>query len=169
MKNILAVLFVFITVVCSAQTKTTNELSDKYSSWTVFLYHNTLRMINQNDDKNFDEIIKDIEKVKIVSVNKKEKGFDDSKYKKLINSYKGEQFEEIMTTRIDGRNVNAYILEKKGETKGMVITVNDTESVYVLDMVGKIALNKIMYLLTYVQSNADINDKVQELVRKQVD
>ena len=169
MKNILLPLLIVITTICSAQTKTTKELSDKYSSWTVFLYHNTLRMINQNDDKNFDEIIKDIEKVKIVSVNKKEKGFDDAQYTKLISSYKSEKFEEILTSRMEGRSVNAYILEKNGETKGMVVTVNDTENIYVLDMVGKVALNKIMNLLTYIQSNADINEKVREIARKQID
>jgi hypothetical protein len=169
MKNILLVLFLLTAAVCSAQTKTTNELSEKYSSWTVFLYHNTLRMINQSDDKNYDELIKDIEKVKIVSVNKKEKGFGDSQYKTLVNSYKAEKYEEIMTTRYEDKNFNAYIREKDGETKGMVVTVNDTENVYVMDIVGKVALNKIMSLFSSLQGNTDIKDKVQELVRKQVD
>ena len=62
MKNILTGTFLLISSLCLGQTETTNEFDTKYSSRTFFLYNNTLRMINQQGDEAFDELIKDIEK-----------------------------------------------------------------------------------------------------------
>lgn len=168
MKNILPAILLLITSVAFAQTKTTTDLSDKYSSWTLFLYHNTLRMINQTNDKDFDDLIKDIEKMKLVSVNKKEKNFSDAQYKTLLTSYKSEKFEEIMTTRHEGKSFNAYIKDEDGETKGMVVTVNDTETVYVMDIVGKVDLSKIISLFSKLDKNSELNDQIKQVLKNKM-
>ena len=65
-----------ISVATVAQTKTTEELHKKYSEGlALFFYNNTMRMLNQSDDKEFDELIKDIEKMKFLMIEKK-KDFD---------------------------------------------------------------------------------------------
>lgn len=166
MKNILALALLFVSFCGFAQTETTNELDRNYSSRTFFLYNNTLRMINQQGDKAFDELIKDIEKLKIVWVSKHEKNFGVEQYKKLIASYKAEDFEEIMTTRYQNKNLNAYIKEKNGDTKGVVITADDGENVLVMDIVGKVALNKITSLFSAVDSSSDIGQKIKGLMNK---
>ncbi|HMV10796.1 MAG TPA: DUF4252 domain-containing protein [Cyclobacteriaceae bacterium] len=167
MKNIPAFAFLLLSFCAFAQTETTNELDRKYSSHTFFLYNNTLRMINQQGDKAFDELIKDIEKLKIVWVSKKEKNFGQDQYRKLVASYKAEDFEEIMTTRYQGKNLNAYIKEKNGDTKGVVITADDGENVLVMDIVGKVALNKITSLFSAVDSSSDIGQKIKGLMNKE--
>lgn len=166
MKNMLAVAFLLTVSVCLAQTETTNELDRTYASRTFFLYNNTLRMLNQQGDKAFDELIKDIEKLKIVWVNKREKNFGAAQYKKLVASYKAESFEEIMTTRFDGKNLNAYIKEKDGDTKGVVVTVDDGDNVLVMDIVGKVALNKITSLFSTLDSSSDIGQRLKKMVDK---
>jgi Domain of unknown function (DUF4252) len=167
MKTILSVSLLFITAICSAQTETTNELDHTYSSRTFFLYNNTLRMINQKGDKDFDELIKDIEKMKVVWVNKQEKKFGPQQYKKLVSSYKAEEFEEIMNTRYENKSFNAYIKEKNGDTKGVVVTVDDGENVYVMDIVGKVALNKITSLFSSLNNNSDIGLKIKDMMNKE--
>lgn len=164
MKNILAVAFLFITSLTFAQTETTNKLSFDYASRTFFLYNNTLRMVNQGGDKDFDELIKDIEKMKIVWVNKKEKNFGPEQYKKLLADYKAEKFEEVMTTRHEGKSFNAYMKEKGGDTKGVVVTVDDGENVYVLDIVGKVALNKITSLFSSLDNDSEIGQKIKNMM-----
>lgn len=166
MKNILAFAFLLLSFSAFAQTETTNELDRNYSSHTFFLYNNTLRMINQKGDKAFDELIKDIEKLKVVWVSKREKNFGAEQYKKLVASYKAESFEEILTTRFQGKNLNAYIKEKDGDTKGVVITADDGENVLVMDIVGKVALNKITGLFSTVDSSSDIGQKIKSLMNK---
>lgn len=166
MKNILTVALLLIASFCFGQTETTNQITEKYSSWTIFLYHNTMRMINQKNDKDLDELIKDIEKVKIVGINKKERSFGDSQFKILSSGYKSEKFEEIMATRYEGKSFNVYIKENDGKTVGMVLTVNDSEDVYIMDIVGKVALNKIVNLFTTLQNNTDVQDQVKDLLKK---
>lgn len=167
MKNILPIALLFVTSVCFSQTQTTNKLSDAYSSRTFFLYNNTLRMVNQGGDKDFDELIKDIEKMKVVWVNKKEKSFGAEQYKKLVADYKAEKFEEIMNTRYEGKSFNAYIKEKDGDTKGVVVTVDDGENVYVMDIVGKVAINKITSLFSSLDKDSEIGGKIKNLINKQ--
>jgi hypothetical protein len=144
-----------------AQAKTTDALDKKYSSKTFFFYNNTLRMINQAEDKGFDELIKDIEKMKIVWVQKKEKGFTNETFKKMLNDYKSESFEEIMNSRHDGRSFNVFMKEKDGKTKGMLVTVDDTESVYVLDIVGSIALNNITKFFQTLDQSSDVGERLR--------
>jgi Domain of unknown function (DUF4252) len=167
MKNILAFAFVLVSSVVLAQTETTNDLDRNYSSHTFFLYNNTLRMLNQQGDKAFDELIKDIQKMKIVWVNKTEKNFAPEHYKKLVASYKAENFEEIMTTRFQNKNLNAYIKEENGDTKGIVVTVDDGENVLVMDIVGKVALNKITSLFSTVEQSSDIGQRIKSLMNKE--
>jgi hypothetical protein len=167
MKNFLSLVFLFYITFCLAQTETTNEFDRMYSSRTFFLYNNTLKMINQQGDKAFDELIKDIEKMKVVWVSKKDKNFGAEQYKKLVAGYKAEEFEEILNSRYEGKSFNAYIKEKDGDTKGVVIVVDDGENMYVMDIVGKIALNQITSLFSTLDSNSDIGQKFKNMMNKE--
>src|SRR5688572_21317708 len=90
-------------IIGSAQSKTTEALQKKYdNAMAFFFYQNTLRMLNQKEDKEFDELIKDIEKMKFLLIKKDELTFSNTDYKSLIKDYKAESFEEIMTSRFDG-------------------------------------------------------------------
>jgi hypothetical protein len=164
MKTILVGVFFLVSSLCLAQTETTNEFDRKYSSRTFFLYNNTLKMINQQGDKAFDELIKDIEKMKVVWVEKKKKNFGAEQFKNLTAGYKAEKFEEIMNTRYEGKSFNAYIREKDGDTKGVVIAVDDGENVFVLDIVGKVALNKITSLFSSVENDSEIGQKIKSMM-----
>ena len=122
------ILFIFLaafTFSAQAQSETTEKLHKKYSeSLAFFFYNNTLRMINQKDDKDFDALIKDIEKMKFLMI--KKEGFAKADYQKLVSSYKAESFEEMMSSRHDGKNFDVYM--KDGKAKGMIVTVNDDEN-----------------------------------------
>jgi hypothetical protein len=143
------------------QSKTTEVLSKKYTdSQAFFFYHNTIAMLNQNDDKEFDELIKDIEKVKVLVISKGS-NFKNGDYKKLTADYKTEAFEEMMTSRYDGKNFDIYMKDKAGKTKGMIVLVNDSSKLYVLDVVGSIALNKITTLYSTLTKNSEITKRLK--------
>ena len=145
-----------------AQSKTTEKLHKKYDeALSLFFYNNTLRMINQKDDQEFDALIKDIEKMKFLMIQKEDFGKDD--YKKLISDYKSESFEEMMTSRHDGKNFDVYM--KDGKSKGMIVAVNDAENLYVLDIVGSIPLNKVTTLFKEIDESSEIGKKIQEFTK----
>jgi hypothetical protein len=159
--TILALLMAFA-LTGQAQSKTTEKLHKKYDeALSLFFYNNTLRMINQKDDQEFDALIKDIEKMKFLMIQKDDFGNDD--YKKLISDYKSESFEEMMTSRHEGKNFDVYM--KDGKSKGMIVAVNDAENLYVLDIVGSIPLNKVTTLFKEIDESSEIGKKIQEFTK----
>lgn len=166
MRYLLLFMLVTVSFLGSAQTKTTEALDKKYSSRTFFLYHNTLRMINQGENEAFDDLIKNIEKMKVIWVNKKEKNFSTENFKKLMSDYKSESFEEIMNSRHEGKSFNVLMKEKNGKTEGMLVTVNDTESVYVMDIVGSIELSNITELFKTLDESSDIGERIKSIASK---
>ena len=159
MPYILILLVVFLSTGAQAQSKTTENLQKKYSeSLALFFYNNTLRMVNLREDKEFDELIKDIEKMKFLMI--KKDGFAKSDYQKLINDYKAEAFEEMMTSRHEGKNFDVYM--KDGKSKGMIVAVNDDENLYLLDIVGSFPLNKVTKLFSTIDSSSEIGKRIKD-------
>ncbi|MEQ9165743.1 MAG: DUF4252 domain-containing protein [Fulvivirga sp.] len=153
MNRIIVFLIVMSPLLGVAQSKTTQAFhKDHEDAFVLFFYSNTLKMLNQTDDPEFAEMIKQIEKMKFVRVDKKADGFDKDDYNDLIEDYQDEDFEDLMTMRHEGMNVNAYIQERDGVTTGVVMLMQDDETVSVLDIKGSIPLNKIGSILSKVRA-----------------
>lgn len=149
--------------VAQAQTKTTEQLDEKHDGTSLYFYKNTLRMLNQKEDKEFDEMIKDIEKIRFLMIDRKNAAFTNSDYKKLKDDYtRKEKYEEIMNGRLDGRNLNVYVRESGGDVKGTIIMASDSSNLYVLDILGKIALEKASSLFKMIDENSDIAKKLKD-------
>ena len=164
MKLVATLLFVAACGFAGAQTKTTQALDEKYDGLSLFFYRNTLRMLNQKDDPAFDELIKDIEKMRFMLINKVESNFTDGDYKKLLDGYKSETYEEMMSGRAEGRTFTVYLRETDGNVKGTVILAKDNESVMVLDILGKIALNKVPEFFNAIDNSTDIGGKIKDFM-----
>jgi hypothetical protein len=164
--SLIVLLFLAVTGTANAQSKTTEALAKKHTdALSLFFYNNTLRMLNQANDPGFDELIKDIEKMKFLLIKKDERNFDPDTYKQLIGDYKAEEFEEIMTSRFEGKNLDVFLKEKDGKTKGMLVLVNDKESLYILDILGKINVNKVTDLYSTLDKNSEIGQKIKAFVQ----
>lgn len=163
---VVLLLIIGSTVPSSAQTKTTEKLhKSNGEALSLFFYNNTLRMLNQSDDKDFDALIKDIEKMKFLMI-EKNKNFGSKEYNQLVSGYKSEAFEEIMTSRYQGRNFDVFLKDTNGKTQGMVVTVNDSTNLYVLDIVGSVALDKVTKLFSTLDESSDIGQKIKAFTKK---
>lgn len=166
MRNLLILAAVLVCFSASAQSKTTEILHKQYGdALSLFFYNNTLRMLNQNNDKDFDELIKNIEKMKFLMIDKAKK-FKTADYKKLVSEYKGEAFEEIMTSRYQGKNFDVLLKESGGKVKGTIVLVNDSTSLYVLDIVGSIAMDKVTSLYKALGENTDIGGQIDKFTHQ---
>lgn len=145
-----------------AQSATTEALQKQHSdALGLFFYKNTLRMLNQTEDTQFDELIKEIEKMRFLAIKKEESRFTNDDYKKLLASYRSESFEEIMTSRHEGKNFDVYLKQQDGKTKGMLVLINDTKNLYILDILGRIALDKVTQLYQRLDESTDIGSKIR--------
>ena len=162
-KQLISILLVLMTpALLMAQSATTEALKEKHSgSLELFFYNNTLKMLNQADDKDFDEFIKDIEKMRFLMIKKDETNFGKNDLNKLISDYKAEAFQEIMASRHEGKNFNVYLKENDGKTKGMLVLVNDSKNLYVLDILGAIALDKVTKFYSALDASTDIGSKIK--------
>lgn len=158
----IALLLLMISTAGWGQTKTTNSLDEKYEGLSLFFYRNTLRMLNQSDDPSFDELIKDIEKMKFLMIDKAGSQFTKEDYQKLLTGYKSENYEEMMSGRMEGRNFDVYLRESGGDVKGTVILANDSTSLMVLDILGKISLSKVQEFFNAIDNSTDIGSKIKD-------
>ncbi|MCZ8353446.1 MAG: DUF4252 domain-containing protein [Cyclobacteriaceae bacterium] len=148
-----------------AQSKTTQDLHKTYpDARSFFFYKNTLRMVNQTDSKEFDDLIKDIEKMKILIIEKSE-SFTTSNFKKLATDYKQDGFEEIMTSRVEGRSFDIYLKEKNNKTLGTIVLVNDVDKLYVLDVVGSVPMQKIPEFFKQINNSTEIQNVIKEIAK----
>ncbi|HLT81587.1 MAG TPA: DUF4252 domain-containing protein [Cyclobacteriaceae bacterium] len=150
-----------------AQSKTTERLEDRFpDSRAFFFYNNTLRMINQSEDPRFDAAIKDIEKMKFLMVNTRESPVD---FHKIVEDYKSEAFEPIMTSRHEGRDFDIFLKEKKGKTTAMLVLVNDNTTLFVLDIVGRIDPGQVVKFFSVMDEKSDISKNIRAFVQRNDD
>lgn len=158
---------IFLSImVCSlfafGQSKTTQALHDaNQDALALFFYKNTLKMLNQQESKEFDELIKDIEKMKFLAIGKEAAKFTSAKFKTLVTDYKKEGYEEIMTSRMEGRNFDIYLKEKAGKVAGTVVLVNDDTDLYVLDILGSVPVNKVPQFFQTLDQSSDIGKMIK--------
>lgn len=168
--SLLAILLFSAVAVSNAQSKTTEALQKSNpGAMALFFYQNTLRMINQTADPAFDELIKDIEKMKFLMIDKGNGRFDAGAYKKLVGDYKSESFEEIMTSRFQGKNFDILLKGSEKKTEGMLVLVNDEQSLYVLDIQGFINVNKVTELYKKLDGSSEIGKKIKEFTNRSDD
>jgi hypothetical protein len=119
-------------------------------------------MINQTDSKEFDDLIKDIDKLKILIIDKSV-NYSASNFKKLSSNYKQDGFEEIMTSRVEGRSFDVYLKEKNNKTLGTVVLVNDVDKLYVLDVVGSVPMQKIPEFFKQINNSTELQNVIKEI------
>ncbi len=159
---VLTVCFILIGMVAYPQSKTTRDLKEKYpDSRSLYAYKNTLRMYNLKEDKALDELIDNIEKIMLLMI-EKPANFNSGEYKKLVGLYKADKFEEAMTSRFEGKSFDVMLKGKNEDIEGMLVVVNDDKMLYVLDIVGFVALDKVSGLYKLIEQSEGFTDILKE-------
>ena len=153
MKKLLAFILLIIPLYAFSQSETTRSIEEKYEdAFGLFFYNNTLQMLNQIDDESFDELIKDIDKMKFLRINKASNGINKEEINKYVVNYKDEDYEEMMTMRYEGMNVKILIQESNAVTTGLIFLMDDNESFSILDVKGDVPMNQLVNLMSKVKS-----------------
>jgi hypothetical protein len=168
MRNFSVLIFlIFFGISANAQSQTTNNLQKKYEkAFSLYFYKNTLRMLNQENSKEFDEAIKNIEKMKFLMVDKEVSKFTRQDYKKLLIAYGAEAYEEVMTSRFEGKNFDVYLKDQKGMALGTVMLVSDSSKLYVLDIIGTIDVSKASKFFSTLNESSELGQRVKSFMSK---
>jgi hypothetical protein len=102
--------------------------------------------------------------MKFLMIDKAKSAFTDGEYKKLKSGYQSESYEEMMTSRFQGKNFDVYIRQDHGHVQGTVIMASDSSNLYVLDILGRVALDKATALFSTLNQSTDIGQRVKDFV-----
>jgi hypothetical protein len=148
----LALILIAVSFSAFSQSKTTEALEKKYTARVFFFYHNTLRALNQKEDPALDALIQNVEKLKLLLIDKSSQKVD---HKAVLADYQADGFESGVTSRMDGRTFDVFLKGDK-KTEGVVVVVNDESTYFVLDIVGSIALDQVGKLFSTINDSNDI-------------
>ena len=159
MKKFILILasIIFISATGFAQSKTVSTLEETTNGYKLYLYQSLIRVMNKDKDPDFNMLIRNLDHLKVVTSDVKEREAQKAEFKRLDKSVKAEGFEVIMS--VDNKDYKCHLMEKtswRGNPTYVASFLSD-EYVGVLEMKGYIDLNYINAL-----QSIDV-DKLKEL------
>ena len=134
-----------------AQSKTTQAFhKDHEDAFTLFFYNNTLKMLNATENEAFNELVDDIDKMKLLRIDKSAAAFSKEDYKQLIKDYQKESFESLMNVKQKDMRFDVYIKEKDNITEGLVVLIDEGTNLSILDIKGAVPLDRLAELFETV-------------------
>lgn len=132
-----------------AQSTTITDLKkDKLTNMGLYFYPSTLRMVNLDNNEEFNRLIQDIEKLIFFKMNAKFESID--MYNLVTQLQSEEQFEEYVV--VDGPTKKFYLLGREKPTETVGIALLDNEH-YVFDVAGSLELKELPKLYEYIAEN----------------
>lgn len=155
MKQLL-VLLVLLPAFASGQSKVMRNLADDYpDARALMFYHSSLRMLNLEDDPAFDAMIRDIEKIKVLIVEKADNDSGTPAISQLKSDLSEYGYEELMTVRSKDFDVGVYINEDDGDIEGYFFVMDEEESFIAVDLVGNMPVGDVGKLIDIIQEAND--------------
>ncbi len=71
-----------------------------------------------------------------------------------------------MNARYEGRNLEVFIRDKKGEKLRTVILVNDSTNLMVLDMIGTLDVTKAGSLFSMIDSSQEVTGRIKSITKR---
>lgn len=148
MRRTFIVLFtLFIYTGLFSQSKSIEKFRKTYpEDQNVFFYSSTLNMLNVEESPEFEDLIKDIEKIAVLIYKKEEREFGSEQINGIVAGLKREKYVELMVISDSGNKINLYKKDKRDRTVGFAALVDNEESLVLIDVKGSIDFKKFMEL-----------------------
>ncbi|MBN2350464.1 MAG: DUF4252 domain-containing protein [Bacteroidales bacterium] len=129
------------------QSKSIDKFRKKFpESTNLFFYSSTIQMLNQLNDPELTDLIKDIEKIRVLNYTDNEKKYKQPDLDELRENLKKEKYLDLLILYEQGNRINLYAKEKNGKTIGFVALVDSSDTLVILDVKGSIDFGKFMTL-----------------------
>lgn len=152
MKAKLSFFFWLVPFVLLAQSKTMRELDEAYpDAFALVFYHSSLNMLNVDDDPDFDRMISNINKIKLLRIERSNEEFTDKKLSDLKVKLADRDYEELMIVKGKGYDTTVYMQEDQGEVKGFFLYVLDDDSFMAFDVDGILPVKDIGLLVEKIK------------------
>ena len=141
----------------NAQSKLMRELSDTYpEAFVLMFYHSSLNMLNIDDDPDFARMIHDIDKIKVLRINKKEENFTNESLVELKSTIIDKGYENLMVIKSKEMNIGVFILEDDNEILGFFLLMDEDEYFWAIDLLGSMQVGDIGQLVSKIKEVKDL-------------
>ena len=139
-----------------AQSRVMRDLADDYpDAFVLMIYHSSLNMLNIDDNPDFARMIHDIDRIKVLRIDKEEDDFTSTSLSSLKESLTDRGFEELMIIQSKEYDIGVYIHEDDDEIEGYFLIMNEDENFTAIDVLGSMAVGDIGQLVEKIK---DVND-----------
>ena len=134
------------------QSKVMRNLAADYPDALVLMfYHSSLNMLNTDDDPEFARMIRDIEKIKLLRINKQANTFDDKALKALKADLQDHGFAELMIVKSKGYDIGVYIHENDDEIAGFFLLMDEKDDFMAIDVLGSMPVGNVGQLVNKIK------------------
>lgn len=128
-------LLIFVSLSSQAQSNTIANFEKNSTGYKVFLYQSVIRMLNPDQNPDFNKLIKDLDHLRLLS-NEPDGETGRTTFASLDQGIKGEGFEMIMSVDNKDKKFHVYELaSNKGKTTWVVTFLMD-ERAGIMEMKG---------------------------------
>lgn len=143
---VITTLSLLLSLPAFAQSRTVSSFMKKHEpSASFYLYPSTLRMIDRENNPDYQQLVRHIEKVSFLTFQKGAMPVSKEKVRELQQALAGEAYEELLSFRDAGNQV--YIYSKGDEPEAYVSLVDNEEALMLFDMQGAPDLPSLMKLV----------------------
>lgn len=132
-----------------------NLADDFPEARALVFYYSSLNMLNIEDDPGFSEMISDIEKIKVLIIEKEGAEFNKEVVNGIKNDLISQDFEELMTMKNKDYDIGVYILEDDGDVEGFFFLMDEEDSLIAVDLVGSMPISDVGNLIDKIKQAND--------------
>lgn len=152
MKKIHFLLLFMIPLHMLAQGPTMKELSEQYTEARSFMiYHSSLNMLNIEDNEDFARVVHDIDRIKILIIDKSEYDFTAENLSEVREMLGTRAYEELMTIDSKENKIAVFIQEDDDDIEGFFLYMDEEDSFTAIDVRGSIQIRDIGLLVDKIQ------------------
>ncbi|RLD19617.1 MAG: hypothetical protein DRI71_11535 [Bacteroidetes bacterium] len=156
MRILTILLLLIMPLFSNAQSKVMRELSDSYpDAFVLMFYHSSLNMLNIDDDPDFARMIHDIEKIKVLRIDKEEDNFNSEALSTLKKELADRDFEELMIVKSKDYDIGVYLHEDGDDIEGFFLIMDENETFMAIDVLGSMPVGDISQLVNKIK---DVNE-----------
>ena len=165
-QNILFILFAFFSLVfmsnCTNNKDVTKEFFEKYEGEDGFIIVNLppgiARILIDENEKEFREVLKEVDKVKILIFNNNDEGLYKGKKNEILDDLftklNNNGFEDLIVFKEETREAKVVIKENNEIVKELLIVFCEDETFISVNLVGNIKMGSVLEL----SKKMDINE-----------
>lgn len=143
----------FLTCASYAQSDAIKAIGEEYDASVMFFYKNTLAMLGDiAQSEEIQELTKDIENVRVVTMDRRINRFDGDKLKELVAQVQGEGYEEFAKMREEGSDITVFGKGEGARLDGFVVVVADERQLMLMDLTGSVDMNLVAKFAKQMQA-----------------